>query len=267
MQQFLLHLTLLFSTAGKVTTASAIPFTNPPQPAITSFPSVTLPPVSVHKVATIDSQGFENLAFRSNGEILATTAFPSALVWYIDPMSIRPPILLHNFTSLTATGGITELAPDIFYVAAYGPTEPPSIYSIDMRLFLPLPNGTVFTPPVIKEIGKLPPTSSVNGMTHLGKNDDFVLVADTQLGGVWKFDIKNGNASLIIQDLSMKGPPNEISFRAFGINGIRIQNQTLFYTNSGKQTMSRIAVSPPCHDSKQSYCNSRIVSDLVEILD
>ena len=197
-----------------------------------------------HKLFNIDeNNGFENLAVRSNGQILATTAFPSALLWYIDPLSIRPPVLLQNFTSLTATLGITELQPDMFYVVGTGTDSPGSIFSVDMRPFLVLPNGTIFTSPVINEIGSLPSAIALNGMTRLHMNDHFVLIADTVLGGVWKFDVENGESDLIIQDSSMRGPQNKTSFAGFGINGLRTQNNTLFYTNSGAQTMYKMPVS------------------------
>lgn len=76
--------------------------------------------------------------------------------------------MLQNFTSLQNTLGITELAPDIFYVAGEGVNGGPfAIFSVDMRPFLILPNGTIFTPPIVKEIGSIPSSLQLNGMTCL----------------------------------------------------------------------------------------------------
>ena len=232
----------LFST--QVAT-SVIPVTNPPEPSVTNFPPTATPESSVHRVASVGGNGFENLAMRSNGQILATTAFPSALLWYIDPLSIRPPVLLRNFTSSSATLGITELAPDIFYAitGAAGADVPASIYSIDVRSMLVLPDGTIFSPPEIKRIGSIPNAKALNGMTYLSQADDFVLIADTELGGVWRFNVWTGSSDLVIKDPTMLGPANKSAFAGFGINGLRTQNQTLFYTNSGAQTMYKLAVS------------------------
>jgi len=230
--------TLLFS----IVTSSVLPVADPPQPNVTSISPAASPEATVHTVMNISGIGFEDLAFRANGEILATTAFPSALLWYIDPLSIRPPILLHNFTSLATTSGIIELAPDMFYVVGSGDDSPHNIYSVNMRPFLALPNGSVVVPPVIHEIGGITSPFVLNGMTHLHKSDNFVLIADTLLGGVWKLDVVTGKSNLVIQDITMQGPPNQTSFAAFGINGVRTQNNTLFYTNSGKESMYKMPV-------------------------
>lgn len=140
--------------------------------------------------------------------------------------------------------GITELEPGIFYVS--GKTDDggsSAIFSVDMRPFLILPNGTVFTPAVVKEIGSTPSALLLNGMTYLRRSDNFVLVADSLLGGVWKFFVDTGEYHLIIKDPSMVGPPNTIQIAALGINGLRTQNNTLFYCNSGTQTFYRMPVS------------------------
>lgn len=235
---------LLLNTFAPLISSSIIPITDPPQPSVTSFPPSATQEARIHRLFNLSSNnGFENLAFRSNGHLLATTAFPSALLWYIDPSSIASPLLLKNFTMLDATLGITELAHDMFYVVGSGANVSSNIYSVDMRPFTTCPNGTALAPPVIKEIGSIPFALALNGMTYIHRSDKFVLIADTLLGGVWKFDVETGKSDLIIQDSSMEGPKNKTAFAAFGINGLRTQNQTLFYTNSGAQTMYRMPVS------------------------
>ncbi|MCJ1471618.1 hypothetical protein MMC13_000258 [Lambiella insularis] len=247
---------LVLSTVIAPITSSVIPVSNPPEPSVTSFPPTATPEAAVHRIASLSSIGFENLAVRSNGEILATTAFPWALLWSIDPLSIRPPVLLQNFTALSGTFGIIELAPDMFYFVGTGTDGPHNVYSVDMRLFLALPNGTILTPPVIREIGSIPAAVALNGMTHLHQSDHFVLIADTALGGVWRFDVKSGQCELIIQDPSMKGPANKTSFAGFGINGLRTQNSTLFYTNSGGQTMYKM----PLHSDGSPAGNATLIT-------
>ena len=117
------------------------------------------------------------------------------------------------------------------------------ISSVDMRSFCARPDGVVLTPPVVRAVGSIPSAAELNGMTYLRKSDGFVLVADTILGGVWRFDVESGESKLVIQDVSMAGLPDETSVARFGINGVRVQNDTLFYTNSGKHTMYKIPVS------------------------
>ena len=236
---------VLISTVMTATTSTPVPGSTPPEPYVSFFPPTVSPEASVHRLFNMSSFGFENLATRANGQILVTAAFPSAHLWQIDPLSIRPPIQLKEFSSFTATLGITELAPDIFYVVADNSSQPGSgsVFSVNMREFLALPNGDISIPPDIKKVAHLASSVALNGMTHVRQTDDFVLIADTLVGGVWKTNVETGNSTLIIQDPTMKGPPNTTSFASFGINGLRVQNNTLFYTNSGKQSLYRMPVS------------------------
>ena len=216
----------------------------PVQPIVSYIPPTVPKEASVTKIFHFDGAGFENLAIRSNDQILATIAFPEPLLFYIDPLSIRPGIVLHNFTSLKNTLGIAELAPDMFYMSgADADTASYSIYSIDMRHALILSNGTIFTPPVIHKVGSIPSAIAVNGMTYINSGDDFVLCSDSLVGGVWKFNVNTGKSDLIIQDPSMAGPPNMTQYAGFGINGLRVQNHTLYYCNSGAQSFYKMPVS------------------------
>jgi len=228
------------------TTSSAGPTSTPPvpaQPIPTYIPPAASPEASVTRIFSYNGGGFENLALRSNGQILATIAFPAPLLFYIDPLQIRPGIVLHNFTSLRNTVGITELAPDMFYIHGQGNDGVFVVYSVDMRDFGVWPNGTVSIPAEIKRIGSVPSALLLNGMTRLRRNDNFVLIADSLLGGVWRFYVATGRSDLVIQDPSMAGPANKTEFAAFGINGIRTQNSTLFYCNSGPQSFYKMPVS------------------------
>ena len=245
-----LSMIIFFSTiplclaASSATTATSVTPVVPVQPTIPPSPPSASPEANVTRIFKYPGGGFENLALRSNGQILATLAFPEPLLFYVDPLSIRPGVLLHNFTSLRNTGGIIELAPDSFY--GHGPginNGPYSVYSVDMRKFLVLPDGTIFTPPVIKEIGTIPSALLLNGITRLRSKDNFVLISDTLLGGVWKFYVDTGKSQLVIKDPSMLGPANQTAFAAFGINGLRTQNRTLFYCNSGAQAFYKMPVS------------------------
>lgn len=63
-----------------------------------------------------------------------------------------------------------------------------------MRPFVALPDGTMYTPPKIREVGTIEGAGLTNGMTSLG-SEGFVLVADTALGGVWRVDVRTGKYS------------------------------------------------------------------------
>lgn len=235
-------------------TCSAAPNTSgnsppvPVQPIATYIPPAASPEASVTRIFSYPGGGFENHALRSNGQTLASTAFPEGLLFYIDPLQIRPGVILHNLTELQSAGGITELAPDRFYLQGKGKDGVFAIYEVDMRPLVILPNGTIAMQPDIKKLGSIPSAVALNGITHLRRTDDFVLIADPFLGGVWKFYVGTGESELVIRDPSMAGPVNKTEFAAFGINGIRTQNGTLFYCNSGAQSFYKMPVSLS-HDS------------------
>ena len=216
----------------------------PIQPIPTYIPPSAPTSAPVAKIFSYAGGGFENLALRANGQILATIAFPEALLFYIDPLSIRPGIVLHNFTSLASLVGITEVAADLFYVAGKGRDDGFfAVFSVNMRDFVIVPNGTVTTPPVIQEIGTIPAALALNGMTHLGGENNSILIADSLLGGVWRFHVDTGKSELIIKHPSMAGPLNKTEFAAYGINGMRAQSDNLFYCNSGAQSFYKMPVS------------------------
>ena len=225
--------------------SSTTPTEVPVQPIATYIPPAAPSLAPVTRVFSYSGGGFENLAFRSNGQVLATIAFPEPLLFYVDPLQIRPGVILHNFTALQNTVGITELAQDHFYVHGKGKDGISTVYLVDMRESIILPNGTIAIPPKIEEVGRIPKALALNGMTSRRRPDNFVLIADTLLGGVWRFFIESGKHELVIKDPSMAGPANKTDFAAFGINGIRIQNSTLFYCNSGAQAFYKMRVSFP----------------------
>lgn len=101
---------------------------------------------------------------------VATIAFPEPLLFCIDPLSIRALMVHHDFTSLQNTVGITELAPDSFYVHGQGVGGGPfRVNSVDMRHFLVLPNGTIYSPATVQEIISMPEARAPNGMIHLAE--------------------------------------------------------------------------------------------------
>ncbi|KAL8822300.1 MAG: hypothetical protein Q9191_006966, partial [Dirinaria sp. TL-2023a] len=213
MQLLLLAASVLLATITAASTSAAPPSV---QPSVIYIPPEAPSEAPVTRIFKYNGVLFENLAFRSNGQLLATTAFPSGLLFYIDPLSIRPGIVLHNFTSLASTGGITELSHDVFYIAGSGADGgPPRIYSVDIRPVVVLPDGTIFRPPVIREVASVPSAALLNGMAAIRRSDRFVLVADTLLGGVWKVHVDTGKSELIIKDPSMTGPANQTAFAAF----------------------------------------------------
>jgi sugar lactone lactonase YvrE len=77
----------------------------------------------------------------------------------------------------------------------------------------------------------------VNSMAVLNEQTGLIILADTWNGVVWSLNVKTGVLDLAINDTTMAAP-----FTANAINGIKIYNNDLFYTNTQKNTLSKIGI-------------------------
>ncbi|CAM6129036.1 unnamed protein product [Calypogeia fissa] len=86
--------------------------------AVTLFPQKDLPPLPLPLELVYEFPNItwvENLAIRSNGEILITLAEPNL---YLVNTTAKSATLVYTFPHVLNLGGITELDHDIFYLAA-----------------------------------------------------------------------------------------------------------------------------------------------------
>ena len=184
----------------------------------------------------------ENLAVRSNGQILVTsTANP--LLYQYDPTSVNAPALVTVFPDTTSALGITELQPDLFYVTTgnasatggQGARNSFFIYEVDMRNFAASVNGSVTTPPVVRQVGGIPTAGLTNGITGVysatQKPANFLLIADTVNELIWKMDVATGNVTVAADDETMQGA-----------DGVKVQNETLYYSSSTHKSVFSIPI-------------------------
>ncbi|KAH8654991.1 hypothetical protein BGZ60DRAFT_418188 [Tricladium varicosporioides] len=161
----------------------------------------------------------ENLAVRSNGQILATN-MNSANLYAVDPVAKT------SSTAVVVTGasglsGIGEYLPDIFAVIGGK-----GIYKVDFT-------GAKPTATLVKTITE---GSNLNGLAVL--NNDTVLVADAGKGNVYRFSMTTGTYSEALKDATM-APSGSIPF---GIDGIKYRDGVVWYTNIFKNSFHKIPV-------------------------
>ncbi|KAH7360244.1 hypothetical protein BKA65DRAFT_181159 [Rhexocercosporidium sp. MPI-PUGE-AT-0058] len=188
----------------------------------------------------------ENLAVRSNGKVLVTV-IGAPEIWQIDPATSTGE-LLYTFPGGpdeiygNCTLGITEYAPDIFAIVAgkfdissvSGVVKTWAIWSLDLSA------GDVD----IDLISPISPAVFLNGMTSLppDQNGNFLLVADSYLGIIYRVDIVEGTWTIFLDDPSLKR--NTSAAIQLGVNGIRLHNNYLYFDNSGQAPMfARVPVS------------------------
>jgi sugar lactone lactonase YvrE len=161
----------------------------------------------------------ENIAVRSNGQILATN-MNSANLYAVDAVAKT------SSTAVVVTGasglsGIGEYAPDLFAVIGGK-----GIYKVDFT-------GATPKSSLIKTITE---ASNLNGLAVF--SNDTVLVADAGKGNVYRFNVNTGEYSVALTDPTM-APSGGIPF---GIDGIKYSNGVVWYTNIFKNSFHKVAV-------------------------
>ena len=210
-------------------------------------------PLPVHNITRLPPNKFENLAIRSNGQILATTAAPNASIYQIDPLSILPPTLLYTIplTNGSAAGIAEGPERDVFYVVAgrydildtavaYPKTY--QIVEVDVRGMFVWPNGTMNRQPGTKRVANLTGAQLPNGAAFArpsaSKN---LMVADSYRGVIWNVDVHSGQVKVALNDASTRGGASQGP--AFtGINGIKEFNGSLYWSNTGRKELWKVQV-------------------------
>ncbi|CAM6089128.1 unnamed protein product [Calypogeia fissa] len=205
-----------------------------------SSPYLRLPIHVFHEFPT--TIWIENLAVRSNGDILLTLLTSPDL--YLISASDKSAKVLHTFAAASSLTGIAELDDDIFYIAAsncshvtFGSMpESYSVWEVDMGSFA---NSGAAT---ITKVRDMPETFIPNGMAALSKIDNTILIADSIPGSVWKLNVKTGAYSIAFADPTTATDSKSKSI-GIAINGIQIRDGYLYYTNTNKGLLCRVPIS------------------------
>ncbi|RCI12750.1 hypothetical protein L249_0523 [Ophiocordyceps polyrhachis-furcata BCC 54312] len=183
----------------------------------------------------------ENMAVRKNGHILLNQALPkAALLEITNPLDPSPYArVVHEFP-LSGLFGITENSADEFVVigskfATVGDNLPGSAESWAINF-----NSGGNYGPRIRRIGRHPQMVFPNGLCSLPGVDDVVLVADSTLGLVWRLYLESGKTEVAIKVREMGLHPH--TRLKIGINGIKIVNGYLWFSNSYVGDIYRIRI-------------------------
>ncbi|KAK3374618.1 hypothetical protein B0H63DRAFT_437411 [Podospora didyma] len=161
----------------------------------------------------------ENVAARSNGQILATN-MNSANLYTIDPEK-KTSATAVVVTGASGLSGIGEYLPDVFAVIGGK-----GIYKVDFT-------GASPKSSLIKTITE---ANNLNGLAVF--DNSTVLVADAGKGTVYKFDVNTGAYSSVLTDATM-APSGGIPF---GIDGIKYRDGVVWYTNIFKNSFHKVVV-------------------------
>lgn len=175
----------------------------------------------------------ENLAVRGNGKIL-TTLLTSPQVYQVDPDKKAPATLVHTFNGFRGCLGIVEQKPDIFYVVVGNGTFQIfpdtagsfTVFKLDVSKFVPGGN-----PATVTKVASFPQSSYFNGITTTSPSSNILLIADSGAGAVWSLNVDTAATAKVSTDplfSPTSTPPT-------GVNGVKVRQSTLFFTNTQQQ--------------------------------
>ena len=213
--------------------------------------------ITAHVIAQLNSAEsyFENLYVRPNGNILISTLSPSATIYTLE-LSSSPSTLTSSITIPTLDGllGIDEIMENTFAVVGacfqgLGVLKPNSsalyeivLPGIDER------DGLCWLAPQYRLITQIPEAGGLNGLavvpranvTAATDHDATVLIADSTVGRIYRAEIRTGKYEIVIDTPETKIPPGATF--AFGVNGLKIHAGFLYWTNTARRSLYRVAI-------------------------
>lgn len=199
--------------------------------SIPTNPTYPLPVAVVHDFP--NGTWIENLAVRSNGQILATQD-GAPKIYQVDPFAkVNNSVLLHEFNDTASVLGIIEGVPDVFYVATAifssktGETFGEDyIYRLDFNV----------DPLQIDRIATAPTSGALDGLAYLGGENDLLLATDAFLGVIWSISIETGECAIAINSTYT------CATQGFAANGAKVRGADLYSTNTAQQNLVKVPV-------------------------
>jgi hypothetical protein len=212
----------------------------------------------------------ENIAVRSNGDLLVTELWPTASVYTItDPSSCYEGLKeLVTIPSIQGILGIAELPsipgkPETFVFVGSNATGlsqliPGTFKAFAIEFYNRKNQGKV----KVRKISDMTEKSTfLNGVEAIPGVPNAVLVSDSVKGFVGRLDTSTG----IFDDAAFVFPEMApIAANAFGINGIKIRNGYLYFSNSNAVKIYRTAITTAGYPAKGS--KPQLVADLSKVV-
>ncbi|KAF4445959.1 hypothetical protein F53441_10348 [Fusarium austroafricanum] len=209
----------------------------------------------------------ENIAVRSNGDILTTELWPSANVYTLcNPGASRTGLeKLVSIPSITGLLGIAEVPrklgmPETFIVVGGKATALSKLTPGTFEAWaIEFPGNLLHQGSVqIRRISRMTRNSTfLNGVTAIPGRSEAVLVSDSKAGFIGRLNLFTGlfdTKAFVFPELA------PVSADAFGVNGIKIRNGYLYFVNSNAVKIYRIKITAAGYPAKGA--KPQLVADL-----
>ena len=163
------------------------------------------------------------------------TVYNKNQLFQVNPRdSEREPDLVYTFPA--GATGIVEMEDDVFYVASGTPGRAGSyaIFRVNMATFATDRPRNLLKAAEFTKLLDIPDALLLNGATTPDRRKKIILLSDSQLGALFRVDIKTATATILIRDKLLASSSSNPSFP--GVDGIRVHKQELFLSNIGAGT-------------------------------
>lgn len=190
----------------------------------------------------------ENLAVRSNGQILVT---PISLpqIYLVEPHLPGEVFVVHEFPEIIGLTGIVEYQPDVFAVvtgnfslAAGDPGAGTwAVWSIDLGgVNITSNDTTTANPPQVKKIADVPEATSLNGLSVLSSAEtQLLIVGDVKTGAIYSLDPGTGDYAIVINN-TYTAPAELYAFGTAGTDGMKVRDDVLYFDNAGQGILVKV---------------------------
>ncbi|KAM0424920.1 hypothetical protein ACHAPT_009976 [Fusarium lateritium] len=207
--------------------------------ATTVSPAST-PKVNSRQLIELPNIWIENVALRSNGNLLLTT-FGNGDIYSVDP-SIPEARVVVKVKDIDAITGIAEVEKDLFVISGgiydggtYFEEGSMKILLADFREC-----GESDGSPSVEAILEGKDAGVINGMTTLLHHQHIVLGAASWTGEIWRINTKTRTSEVIMRDDLLAAIPS--GPYPLGVNGLKIFKGYLYFTNTGRQLFGRVRI-------------------------
>jgi hypothetical protein len=190
--------------------------------------------VSITQIFEFTSHFIENIHLRPNGNLLLSS-LSSGDLFTIDPTAPSPAAkAVVNCPGSTGLSGIATIGPDLFAVS--GGIH--SSFRFDkMQVYVVSVPGDSDSGTIFDSIS-VPDTYGLNGMASLPAMSRVVLSADSHGSCIYRINTLTRKVDVAFADPLLG---HGATFKV-GINGLKIFNGYLYFTNSGQGTFGRVKI-------------------------
>ena len=199
--------------------------------------------MSISKVTELfsfDSHFIENIAIRPNGNLLLTSLTTNT-IYGLDPSAENPQAeALAKLPGVASVTGIAQVGPDTYAISG-GTMPQPFLFGKGTMHVYTLSFEDNTSKPEVKTVADVPDAEVMNGMCNLPDAKGIVLSADSREGRIWRVNTSTGAVDVAFQDdlLAMGTAENRVPC---GVNGIKVHDGHLYFTNSAKRLFGRIPI-------------------------